>query len=190
MKKVVVFTILLVTLIVTITGCNEEAKLNKSGVETKLKKPGAIIKTDMGDIVIEFYSEKAPLHTQNFIKLANEGFYDNLTFHRIIPGFMIQGGDPSGDGTGGPGYTVPAEITDLTHKRGTVAAARRADNPNSSGSQFYICLAPQPHLDGQYSVFGEVVSGMDVVDKIAAVQTGKMDKPLQPVIMKKVIAKE
>lgn len=132
----------------------------------------AIITTEHGDIKIELYSEKAPKTVANFKKLAQDGFYDDLTFHRVIPGFVVQGGDPKGNGTGGPGYTVEAEIDpSLKHVRGAVATARRGDRVNperrSSGSQFYIVLAPQPHLDGAYTIFGQVIEGMDVVDQIA-----------------------
>jgi cyclophilin family peptidyl-prolyl cis-trans isomerase len=125
-----------------------------------------------GDIKIEVNKTDAPKTSANFLKLAKAGFYDCLTFHRVAKGFVIQGGDPSGDGTGGPGYTVPAEIK-LKHTKYSIAMARQGDavNPNreSSGSQFYISLEALPMLDGQYTVFGQVVAGMDVVDKIGAV---------------------
>lgn len=146
----------------------------------------------LGKIKIKLYTKEAPKTTENFIKLVNQGFYNGLTFHRVIPGFVIQGGDPKGDGTGGPGYTVPAEINpNLKHVRGTVATARLSDQVNptkaSSGSQFYICHAPAPHLDGNYTIFGMVVEGMDVVDKIAQVKTTPgNNKPIIPVVMDKV----
>ncbi len=134
------------------------------------RRYSAIIETDKGTIVIELYSHVAPKTVENFIQLAQKGFYNGLTFHRVVPGFVIQGGDPKGDGTGGPGYTIEAEISTLSHITGTVAMARRPDEVNperrSSGSQFYICLAPQPHLDGQYTIFGQVVEGMDTVLRI------------------------
>jgi len=131
----------------------------------------AVVTTQYGDIRIELYADKAPKTVANFVKLASEGFYDGLTFHRVIPGFVVQGGDPKGTGTGGPGYTIEAEIHPaLKHVSGAVATARLGDQVNpqkrSSGSQFYICLAPQPHLDGEYTVFGQVVEGMDNVMKI------------------------
>ncbi|MFQ6059373.1 MAG: peptidylprolyl isomerase [Anaerolineae bacterium] len=130
----------------------------------------ATIETDKGDIVIELYPQDAPQTVNNFVFLAREGFYDGLTFHRVEPGFVIQGGDPKGDGTGGPGYTLPAEIK-RPHPEGAVAMARLGDDVNperrSSGSQFYITLAPQPSLDGKYTVFGQVTEGMDVVRSIA-----------------------
>jgi len=123
------------------------------------------IKTKDGDILIELYADSAPNTVANFKALAGSGFYNGLTFHRVIPGFVAQGGDPDGNGTGGPGYKVKAEFNDRKHERGTLAMARSAD-PDSAGSQFYICFASQPHLDRQYTVFGKVVEGMDVVDKI------------------------
>ena len=129
----------------------------------------AIIETERGIIVIELYPESAPQTVANFEKLVNKGFYDGLTWHRVVPDFVIQGGDPDGTGAGGPGYTVPAEIKEK-HLRGSVATARQGDEVNptraSSGSQFYICLEPQPGLDGQYTVFGGVIRGMDAVDQI------------------------
>ncbi len=118
-----------------------------------------------GKIVIEFYPKDAPNTVDNFVKLTNKGFYNGLTFHRVIPGFVAQGGDPDGNGLGGPGYHIKAEFNKQLHKTGTVAMARSPE-PDSAGSQFYICLAPQPSLDGQYTVFGQVVEGMDVVNKI------------------------
>lgn len=128
------------------------------------------IATEKGDIVVELDAGAAPETVNNFVFLAREGFYDNLTFHRVVPEFVIQGGDPLGTGTGGPGYTVPAEI-ELEHVKGAIAMARRSDDVNperaSSGSQFYITLEPTPHLDGAYTVFGQVVEGMDAVESIA-----------------------
>lgn len=131
----------------------------------------ATIETDRGNIVVELYPNVAPKTVANFDKLSKDGFYNNLTFHRVEPGFVVQGGDPSGNGTGGPGYDLPAEISPTEkHLRGTLAMARKGDQVNperkSSGSQFYICLEPAPFLDGQYTIFGGVVEGMDVVDKI------------------------
>lgn len=131
----------------------------------------AVITTTYGEIKIELYADKAPKTVANFKKLASEGFYNGLTFHRVVPGFVVQGGDPKGNGTGGPGYTVEAEINPkLKHVTGAVATARLGDQVNpqkrSSGSQFYICLAPAPHLDGEYTIFGQVVEGMDKVPRI------------------------
>jgi cyclophilin family peptidyl-prolyl cis-trans isomerase len=125
----------------------------------------ARIATDKGDIVFTFYPDVAPQHSAAFIKLARQGFYDGLTFHRVEPGFVIQGGDPSGDGTGGPGYHLDAEFSESPHITGTVAMAR-SSNPNSAGSQFYICLGDAPFLNRQYTVFGHVIEGQSVVDAI------------------------
>ncbi len=119
-----------------------------------------------GRIVMEFYPQDAPNTVDNFITLAKKGFYDGLTFHRVVPGFVVQGGDPEGTGYGGPGYTIKAEFNSRKHLTGTLAMARSAD-PDSAGSQFYICLAPQPGLDGEYTVFGQVIEGMDLVKGIA-----------------------
>ncbi|MCK4596794.1 peptidylprolyl isomerase [bacterium] len=169
-------------------------KVEETQGETALQggQEVAVIKTTLGTIVLEFFEEDAPKHVANFKKLAGEGFYDGITFHRVIPGFMIQAGDPltkdddrSNDGTGGPGYTIDAEFNSRKHLRGTLSMARKPD-PNSAGSQFFICLKPQPGLDGQYTIFGQVTEGMDVVDKIAEVQRDKKDNPLQKVVMEKV----
>jgi cyclophilin family peptidyl-prolyl cis-trans isomerase len=151
----------------------------------------------MGDIEIELYAEDAPVHVENFLKLVKERFYVGTTFHRIVPGFVIQGGDPNtkdydryNDGLGGPGYTLPAEIK-LIHKRGSVAAARLGGEINpqmrSSGSQFYICLNDLPGLDrAGYTVFGHVLKGMEVVDKIAAVKRDENDNPTRRIVMENV----
>ncbi len=142
------------------------------GLEMELKSNENIvlIETDKGRIIIRFYPDEAPLHTENFIKLSEDKFYDGLTFHRVVTNFVAQGGDPVGDGSGGPGYTIPEEIGHK-HYYGGVAMARRGDaiNPKreSSGSQFYICLKDLPQLDGAYTVFGEVIYGMQVVENIA-----------------------
>jgi peptidyl-prolyl cis-trans isomerase B (cyclophilin B) len=144
-----------------------------------------------GDIQIALNDKEAPKTSENFVKLAESGFYDCLTFHRIAKDFVVQGGDPEGTGMGGPGYTIPAEIK-LLHTKGAVAMARTGDNVNpkrdSSGSQFYIALQALPMLDGQYTVFGQVTQGMDVVEKIGAVEiNGAADgPPKQPVIIEKV----
>jgi peptidyl-prolyl cis-trans isomerase B (cyclophilin B) len=126
----------------------------------------AVIALDKGgEIRIEFYPEDAPKTVENFVTLAKKGFYDGLTFHRVVPGFVAQGGDPKGNGTGGPGYMIKAEFNKRRHVRGSLAMARSQD-VDSAGSQFYITYGPQPHLDGSYTVFGQVVSGMEHVDAI------------------------
>jgi peptidyl-prolyl cis-trans isomerase B (cyclophilin B) len=131
----------------------------------KVKQTAVITMEKGGEIAIEFFPEDAPKTVENFVTLAKKGFYDGVTFHRVEPGFVVQGGDPKGNGTGGPGYTIKDEFNKQKHVRGMVAMAR-TQAPNSAGSQFYITLAPAHFLDGQYTVFGKVTSGMDVVDKI------------------------
>ncbi|MCD8116251.1 MAG: peptidylprolyl isomerase [Oscillospiraceae bacterium] len=146
---------------------------------------------DGGVIKAELYPDIAPNTVNNFISLVNANFYDGLIFHRVIPGFMIQGGCPQGNGTGGPGYEIPGEFAangyqnDLRHTRGVLSMARAMD-PDSAGSQFFIMHQDAPHLDGQYAAFGQVLEGMDVVDRIAETKTGWGDKPLTPQIMNKV----
>jgi cyclophilin family peptidyl-prolyl cis-trans isomerase len=148
----------------------------------------ATIKTNFGEIVIEFHPEAAPKTVENFIKLAKKGFYDGLVFHRIIPGFMMQGGCPKGDGTGGPGYTIPAEFNDRKHVAGTVSMARKQE-PDSAGSQFFICFEAKSHLDGQYTAFAEVVRGLEVVKKIEPMGS-RSGAPSQKVVMEKVTVSE
>lgn len=134
----------------------------------------AIIHSNKGDIVIELFEKEAPGTVANFEKLIKEGFYDGLIFHRVIPGFVAQGGCPYGTGAGGPGYTIPCETKNNPHKhvKGALSMAHRG--PNTGGSQFFICFAPQPHLDGVHTVFGQVIEGMDVVDTLE--QFDKMEK--------------
>ncbi len=133
------------------------------------QSPRVHLQTSEGNLLIELWPQVAPGHAENFLKLARQGFYDNLTFHRILPGFVIQGGCPRGDGTGGPGYHIDAEFNDRPHEKGVLSMARSAD-PDSAGSQFFICLGREhcQHLDGKYTAFGKVIEGLDVVDKLAA----------------------
>ncbi len=181
------FLFAILFMLTAILGCSEKQRENeKEGKSAKLgeKKPEtkeniklennkiAVIETDKGIIKFKFYPDEAPKTVENFIKLANDGFYDGIKFHRVVPGFVVQGGDPNSkdddptnDGQGGPGYTIEAEFSELQHVDGTVSMARKSD-PNSAGSQFYICLGRQSHLDGQYTVFGQVTEGLDVVHKI------------------------
>ncbi len=149
----------------------------------KMSTQRAVIKTKFGDIKLKFFPEVAPNHVNNFIELAEKGFYNSTTFHRVIPGFMIQGGDPnskdpdkSKHGMGGPGYAVKAEFNDKPHKKGTLSMAR-SQQPDSAGSQFFICAADAPFLDRQYTVFGEVTEGLDVVDKIVSQPRDPRDNP-------------
>lgn len=150
-----------------------------------MTNPVVTITMTNGDVMkAELYPEIAPNTVNNFISLVQKGFYDGLIFHRVISGFMIQGGDPQGTGMGGPGYSIKGEFTmngvrnDLKHTRGVLSMARSM-MPNSAGSQFFIMHANAPHLDGQYAAFGKVVEGLDVVDKIASVRTGWQDKPVE-----------
>jgi peptidyl-prolyl cis-trans isomerase B (cyclophilin B) len=143
----------------------------------------------MGTFSFKFFPEDAPGTVENFIRLAKKGFYDGTIFHRVIEGFMIQGGDPDGTGMGGPGYTIKAEFNKRKHVAGAVAMARTAD-PDSAGSQFYVCLAPASHLDEKYTVFGQVVEGMEVVQAIGRVSTDSRDRPLEKVVIKKVTIRE
>lgn len=155
---------------------------NLNPIVTITMEDGSIIK-------VELYPEIAPNTVANFISLVKKGFYDGLTFHRVIRGFMIQGGCPQGTGTGGPGYHIKGEFSgngvqnNLKHTKGVISMARAMD-PNSAGSQFFIMHEDSPHLDGQYAAFGKVVEGIDAVDYIATVRTNPMDKPLTPVVIK------
>jgi cyclophilin family peptidyl-prolyl cis-trans isomerase len=167
------------------TKMQEQVNLVNNKVEVNVK--------GYGKFTVVLDTKQAPKTSENFLKLVNAGFYDCLTFHRLAKGFVVQGGDPTGNGTGGPGYTVPAEIG-LKHKKGSIAMARLGDqvNPNkeSSGSQFYIALQDLPQLDGEYTVFGNVVSGLEVIEKIASakvVGNAPDGPPVTPIVMEKLI---
>lgn len=191
--------IVMTFVIVMAAHAQQQSAINRKGKNTVTaqtmnpKKGMVIIETTLGSITIALNDSAAPKHSENFRKLAREGFYDSTTFHRVIPGFMIQGGDPNSrnsdrrtHGMGGPEYRIDAEIG-LTHDRGVIAAARQGDQVNpkrmSNGSQFYITVADAKFLDGQYSVFGKVVEGMDVADKIVAVPRDPRDNPLETVMI-------
>lgn len=156
-------------------------------------KEVAVVKTSMGEMVLEFWPEVAPKHVENFKKLARQGFYDGAAFHRVIKGFMIQGGDPNTKdeskraqwGQGGPGYNIKAEFNDRNHTRGVLSMAR-SGHPDSAGSQFFICLANAPHLNGQYTAFGKLIKGDDVLGKIGDTPTDPRDVPLTRVNIDKV----
>ena len=171
-------------LMIAVTAYSEvrHKKFTKEEIK-KMADTKAVIETKFGNMEIKFFPDVAPNHVDNFIKLAKEGFYNGTTFHRVIPGFMIQGGDPNSKdhdksmhGMGDPGYKLKAEFNDKSHKRGILSAAR-SGHPDSAGSQFFICVADAPHLDKQYTVFGEVVSGIDVVDKIVGQPRDRRDNP-------------
>ena len=184
MKKALVF--LLATFVLFTTGCSAAGMNDKDKGAKKMANPIAVFETNHGTFEIELFEDKAPSTVKNFIDLAEKGFYDGLIFHRVIDGFMIQGGDPNGMGTGGPGYTIPDEFhKDLKHDSEGVLSMANA-GPNTGGSQFFITLAATPWLDGHHSVFGKVVKGMDVVREIGKVDTDFQDKPLAKVVMEKV----
>jgi peptidyl-prolyl cis-trans isomerase B (cyclophilin B) len=198
MKSMKVSFILLLVLAVAVSAYGEIR--NKKFTKEEIKKMAdarAIIETKFGKVELKFFPDVAPNHVNNFIELAKKGFYDGTTFHRIIPGFMIQGGDPNTKnsdkathGMGGPGYSVKAEFNDKPHKKGTLSMARAA-NPDSAGSQFFICVADASSLDGQYTVFGEVVSGMEVADKIVSQSRDMRDNPDERIEMKvKIVEKK
>lgn len=169
---------LLAALVVLLAGCG-------GGVKNEV----AVVQTDLGKFVLEFYPDAAPNHVANFKKLAREGVYDGVLFHRVIPGFVVQAGDPktkdpsvpkSEYGSGGTGHTLEAEFNDHKFERGTLGMAR-GPQPNSADSQWFICLQPAYHLNGQYTAFGDVAEGMDVIDKIAASETDARDNPITPI---------
>jgi peptidyl-prolyl cis-trans isomerase B (cyclophilin B) len=185
MKKVLYFLVAL-SMVITISGYSNQFNKGKFIMQaTEPKEPldfikgktyKAVITTSKGEVVCQLFPDKAPLSVTNFIQLAKKGFYNGLVFHRVVPNFVVQGGDPEGNGTGGPGYTVPAEIS-MKHEKGALCWARLPDQVNpekrSSGSQFYITLEKIPYLDGEYTVFGQTLKGMDVVQKIE--QDDKID---------------
>ncbi len=169
---------------------HDETKIKESIVMSDNKNPKAIIETSYGEIELKFFPDSAPGHVKNFTDLAKDGFYDGTIFHRVIPGFMVQGGDPNTKGTnkasygmGGPNHQVKAEFNERTHSRGILSMARSQD-PDSAGSQFFIVVQDSPFLDRQYTVFGEVTSGMDVADKIVNLPRDPRDLPNERVEMK------
>lgn len=172
------------------TGSVAAAEKAASPQAETAKGPRAMIKTKFGDIEVKFFPDVAPKHVENFVKLAKDGFYNGTIFHRVIPGFMIQGGDPNTKdslkkdiyGQGGPGYTVKAEFSDIPHKRGIVSMARAAE-PDTAGSQFFIVVEDSRFLDRKYSVFGEVTKGIGVADKIANLARDERDNPKERVEM-------
>lgn len=184
---------------IMLIGCGKSSKQNSENEGTYINSsegiehlPIATINVrNYGIIEAVLYPEVAPNTVNNFISLANGGFYNNLKFHRVIKDFMIQGGDPKGDGTGGPGYSIKGEFTSngvsngLKHTKGVLSMARSQD-PNSAGSQFFIMTSNSPHLDGEYAAFGEVIFGLDVLDEIANVKTGVNDVPKQDVIIESI----
>jgi len=169
------------------TQTEERKDTLKEKNEKKSERDLVLMETSMGDIKIKLFMEKAPITAGNFKELIDQGFYDGIIFHRVIDGFMIQGGDPTGTGTGGSPNTIPDEFGEgLKHnKKGILSMAN--SGPNTGSSQFFITLVPTPHLDGKHAIFGEVIEGMDIVEKIGKVQTDARDKPAEDVVMAKVI---
>ncbi|PKK82935.1 MAG: peptidylprolyl isomerase [candidate division Zixibacteria bacterium HGW-Zixibacteria-1] len=192
--KYFVILLLSMTLVFSMVSAGEEQSKDTKGdkivekseyTKRNADNPEVAIETDFGTMKLELFRDVAPIHVDSMLARIREGFYDGLIFHRVIDGFMIQGGDPKGNGTGGPGYSLPAEFSKLKHIEGTLSMAR-SQNPNSAGSQFFICLAPAQYLDGQYTIFGHLMDGYDTLHKIGKVQTGAQDRPLKDVFMRKV----
>lgn len=185
-NKTVIYIILIVLLIIV-------CFINYNSNQIPKMSPIITLDTSLGQIQFTTYNTDAPNTVANFVKLTNQGFYNNLIFHRVIKGFMIQGGDPKGDGTGGPGYQFADELNPATpsyqagYKKGVVAMANAG--PNTNGSQFFIMLADNPLLNS-YTIFGQVIKGQEVVDKIGQVKTGVNDRPVEPVVIKKVTISE
>ena len=190
--------LMLCTSMLLMTGCSGSAGTpasnGKPAPKAETDKPAtppaknrvARMETNKGVIRIELFEDKAPITTKNFIDLATKGFYDEVIFHRVIDGFMIQGGDPTGTGRGGPGYKIPDEFhPDLKHDGAGILSMANA-GPNTGGSQFFITLGPTPHLNNRHAVFGKVIEGLDVVKAIGKMSTNAADRPLEDVVMKKV----
>ena len=184
MKRIILVGLLLILL----AGYIQAAEKIEKGVK-RMEKRTAVFETSKGNFEIELFTEKAPVTTKNFIDLVNKGFYDGLVLHRVIDGFMIQGGCPEGTGRGGPGYNIQDEFhPDLKHDAEGILSMANA-GPNTGGSQFFITLAPTPWLDGKHAVFGKVTSGMDVVKAIGKVQVGAGSRPVSDVVIKKITIK-
>ena len=182
MRKKIIY-IFLLCLALLLAGCSSSDDKQKTKEVSKVN-PTAVFETNLGNFTVELYQDKAPTTVDNFIKLAEKKFYDATIFHRVIDGFMIQGGDPNGDGTGGPGYSIRDEFhKDLKHSEVGILSMANA-GPNTGGSQFFITVAPTPWLDNHHTIFGKVISGMDVVMKISKVKTNPSDKPLEKVVVK------
>ncbi|SHH50072.1 peptidylprolyl isomerase [Clostridium grantii] len=200
MKKKNYFLIMISMILVFMVGCtdktsnNSTVNNNDNSSETPLEFNGpkpivTIILNDDSQMTLELYPEIAPNTVNNFISLINKKYYDGIIFHRVIEGFMIQGGDPTGTGTGGPGYSIDGEFSsnkfqnDLKHTRGVISMARSGD-PNSAGSQFFIMHEDYPSLDGEYAAFGKLIEGFEVLDRIATVEKDSKDKPIEDIVMK------
>lgn len=193
MKKMLMM-LLALTLLLT-GGClavgNSNATSSANGGEKHMANRIAVFETNQGNFEIELFEDKTPITTKNFIDLAQKGFYDGVIFHRVIDGFMIQGGDPTGTGTGGPGYTIEDEFVNSLRFTGEgILAMANTGRPHTGGSQFFITLDKTPWLDGHHTIFGKVVKGMDVVRKIGHVETDFADRPLEDVVIKTIKIQE
>ncbi|MBP8598215.1 MAG: peptidylprolyl isomerase [Selenomonas sp.] len=189
MKKMLI--LLLAALTVLTGGCLAAGGSNNNGGSKKVANRIAVFETNKGTFEIELFEDKTPITTKNFIDLAEKGFYDGVVFHRVIDGFMIQGGDPDGTGMGGPGYTIDDEFrSDLTFDGEGILAMANTGMPHTGGSQFFVTLAKTPWLNGKHTIFGKVVKGMDVVRTIGHSEVDFQDRPLDTVTMKKVTIKD
>lgn len=191
-KKIIVCALALLALMAS--ACAQDTRFDfqtdKDKGENIVANRIAVFDTSMGEFEIELFDDKTPITTGNFIKLAEEDFYDGVIFHRVIDGFMIQGGDPTGTGMGGPGYTIEDEFTpELKHDGEGIVSMANTGRPHTGGSQFFITLAATPWLDGQHTVFGRVVKGMEVVRAIGGVKTGAQDRPVDDVVINNITIK-
>ena len=191
MKKIVMCLTLALVFMTTACAAGSFWDFKKDEGESKVANRIAVFDTNMGEFEIELFEDKTPILTKNFIDLAQEGFYDGVIFHRIIDGFMIQGGDPTGTGMGGPGYTIEDEFNpELTHESEGILSMANTGRPHTGGSQFFITLAATPWLDGHHTVFGKVIKGMEVVREIGHVKTGPQDRPVHDVVINKITIKD
>ena len=191
MKKIVMCLTLALVFMTTACAAGSFWDFKKDEGESKVANRIAVFDTNMGEFEIELFEDKTPITTKNFIDLAQDGFYDGVIFHRIIDGFMIQGGDPTGTGMGGPGYTIEDEFTpELTHESEGILSMANTGRPHTGGSQFFITLAATPWLDGHHTVFGKVVKGIEVVREIGHVKTGPQDRPVHDVVINKITIKD
>lgn len=191
MKKIVMCLTLALIFMTTACAAGSFWDFKKDEGESKVANRIAVFDTNMGEFEIELFEDKTPITTKNFIDLAQEGFYDEVIFHRIIDGFMIQGGDPTGTGMGGPGYTIEDEFTpELTHESEGILSMANTGRPHTGGSQFFITLAATPWLDGHHTVFGKVIKGIEVVREIGHVKTGPQDRPVHDVVINKITIKD
>lgn len=192
-RTVIMMLFVAATLVLTACGGAQSAPpaANPPAAEPAKQTPAqansiAKFETTKGNFTVELFEDKTPVTAKNFIDLANKGFYNGTLFHRVIDNFMIQGGDPQGNGTGGPGYTIPDEFHPSLKHTGPGLLSMANRGPNTGGSQFFITLAPTPWLDNKHAIFGKVIEGLDVVQKIGKVKTGANDKPLEDVVVKKI----